>query len=606
MKATISVVTPRTALGLALLVTMLLTPADVPVLHAGPPGQGAGGVVVAIEEPREGQTVAGEVLVRGWAIDTRATDSTGVRSTDGVQVWLDRGGRSPIGVLLGAAVHGSERPDVAQRYGAQHNRSGFVFRWDACLVPTGRHSLQVFTESTATGAVEFGSQIDIVVEPCPTAERPPAAVPGQPLRTNPAWQEILRRTSELRGLAPRQDIYRAPLTRETFNQRFEAEFAEYYQSRNVDTSRLMLVAFGLVDPGFNLPEELRRLYGALPLGVFDVEHEMLFTQRDPPESPLAKVTMAHEITHALQHQHYDLRRLLPSSSAERRDDQSRNPDQLMAIRALVEGDAILTQRMYQATSIHDPAELQRLEQEEAQASSTIDFERLPFIVGQTMYFPYLWGPQFIHGVLGSGPLTTYGEYGPAVDRLFRRLPSSTSQLLHPERYVQRIEPVPVQMPSLAPILGGEWVSLGEGPVGELNHRLILENWLRQTDPERAAHASSGWTGDRVAVFRRGDESGALVQDLVVVLKTRWETATAAEAWAQTYATIVPMLYRGLAAQAGRGDDVLTYELGPGRLAWDMPLERAIALAWTRQSSVIAIAPDLDLARQLAEFAIAGD
>jgi hypothetical protein len=307
-------------------------------------------------------------------------------------------------VLLGAAVHGAERPDIAQRYGPQHHRSGFVFRWDACLVPTGRHSLQVFTESTMTGTVEFGSQIDIIVEPCPAAASPPAAVPGQPLRTNPAWQDILRRTSELRGLAPRQEIYRAPLTRETFDRRFEAEFAEYYQSRNVDTSRLMLVAFGLLDPGFNLPEELRRLYSNLPLGIFDVEHEVLFTQRDPPESPLAKVTMAHEITHALQHQHYDLRQLLPSSSPERHDGQHRNPDQVMAIRALVEGDAILVQQMYQATSIHDPAELQRLEGEEAQATRTIDFERLPFIVAQTMYFPYLWGPRFIHGVLGSGPL----------------------------------------------------------------------------------------------------------------------------------------------------------------------------------------------------------
>jgi hypothetical protein len=36
----------------------------------------------------------------------------------------------------------------------------------------------------------------------------------------------------------------------------------------------------------------------------------------------------------------------------------------------------------------------------------------------------------------------------------------------------------------------------------------------------------------------------------------------------------------------------------------MPGERAIALQWRGQFSAIAIAPDVDLARQLAEYALA--
>jgi hypothetical protein len=462
----------------------------------------------------------------------------------------------------------------------------------------------VFAESQVSGAVDFGTEIDLNVEACPAASRPAEVVGREPLRSNPAWQEILERTSELRGLAPRRDIYRAPLTRETFDRRYEAQYAEYYQSRNVDTSRLLLVAFGLVDPGFNLPEELRRLNTTLPLGVFDADNDVLFVQRDPPDSPLARVTMAHEITHALQHQHYDLQELLPSGSRPRSDGLPRTPDEIMAIRALVEGDAILTQRMYQATTIRDPAELQRMAQEETQASSGVDFDRLPYVVTQTTYAPYYWGPSFIHGVLGDGPLTTYGEYGPAVDRLFRRLPISTSQILHPERYRARVVPVPVQMRDLGPVLGPEWVGLGTGPLGELSHRLILETWLRQTEPQRAVDASSAWTGDSAAVYHRGDDDETQVRDLAIVLKTRWETPAAAEAWAQAYATTVPMLYASLAAQ--RPGDLATYDLAPGRLAWEMPLERGIALAWQGQFSAIAIAPEADLARQLAEFAIAGE
>ncbi|HEY7064385.1 MAG TPA: hypothetical protein VII06_23105 [Chloroflexota bacterium] len=164
--------------------------------------------------------------------------------------------------------------------------------------------------------------------------------------------------------------------------------------------------------------------------------------------------------------------------------------------------------------------------------------------------------------------------------------------------------MPVRVPDLAPILGPGWTSLGEGPVGELSHRLILENWLRDDEPNRPAAASGDWAGDRVAVYRRGDDSAELLPDLAVVIKTRWATADAADAWMQAYATTVPLLYQGLAARGGRADGATCYELGPGRLAWDMPLERAIALAWTRQFP--AIAPDVDLARQLADFALSGD
>ncbi|MGH7339246.1 MAG: hypothetical protein ACREKH_02020, partial [Candidatus Rokuibacteriota bacterium] len=273
----------------------------------------------------------------------------------------------------------------------------------------------------------------------------------------------------------------------------------------------------------------------------------------------------------------------------------------------VEGDAILIQRMYQATTMSDPAELERLENEQAQAAAAADFDRLPYVVAQTMYFPYWWGPQFIHGAVGSGPLTTFGEYGPAVDRLFRRPPVSTSQILHPERYIARIEPVPVPLRDLAPLLGSDWVPLGEGPVGELSHRLLLEQWLRETDPELAIRASSPWTGDRTSVYRRGDGSPDAVRDLIVVLKTRWETAEDAAQWGGAYAATVPLLYQRLAGVSeDPGEPFVAYPAGAGRLAWERPFERSIGLGWSGQFSAIAIAPEVRLAQQLVDFALAGD
>ena len=59
------------------------------------------------------------------------------------------------------------------------------------------------------------------------------------------------------------------------------------------------------------------------------------------------------------------------------------------------------------------------------------------------------------------------------------------------------------------------------------------------------------------------------------------------------------------AYAGRTDQLVRVDGGPGRVVWEMPGERAIALHWTGQFSAIAIALVAELARQMAEAALAG-
>lgn len=570
--------------------------------HAAPPSQPGDPIVVTLESPAAGQTVAGEVEVRGWAIDTRAVEGTGIRtSLGGVQVWMDRRAGSATGQLLGDATYGESRPDVAGQRGPRFEPVGFRLTWNTCLVPAGPHSLQVFAESAAGSGVEFGlTQVDVVVGGCPAAARPPEVIGSQPLRSDPRWQAILQRAGELRGLAPRADVLRAPLTRESYDRRFEAEFARYYQSQDIDTSRLLLISFGLLDPGYSLASALQTFYTVLPLGIYDTDASVLFVSRDPPDSPLARVTMAHEITHALQDQHYGLQVLVPSPAAVAAGEQAAlPPDASMAVRALVEGDAVLVQRMYQATTVQDPAELALLEREEAEVGGAVDFASLPYVVVQSTYFPYVHGPLFIHGVLGDGPLTTYGEYGPAVDALFRRPPISTAQILHPERYRDGVAPVPVALPDAGGMLGGDWLLLGDSVLGEFNHRLLLDHFLRGVEPARAAAASGGWAGDRASVYRRLDDSGAPLGDVAVLLHTRWLSPADATAWAEAFAASVALRYADPVRYAGRTDQLVTSDLGPGTRAWEMPGERAIVLRWSGAGSVIAVAPSLDLATGLA-------
>ena len=152
-------------------------------------------------------------------------------------------------------------------------------------------------------------------------------------------------------------------------------------------------------------------------------------------------------------------------------------------------------------------------------------------------------------------------------------------------------PYPSSCVACVPILGADWEALGDGTLGEFDHRLILDNFLRGVDPDRGTLASSGWTGDQSGVHRRRDASGAPLGDIAVVLKTRWATAADADAWAQAYADSVGLRFADPQRYAGRTDQLVRTDPGPGADRLGDAGERAIALQWTRQFSAIAIAPD---------------
>lgn len=98
---------------------------------------------LVIDRPSGDAQVSGMVEVAGWAVDRRAEGATGV---DRVQVYLDGGvGR---GTLLGEAVYGGARPDVAAALGGAHfTSSGWTFQWNTAGVPEGRHIVHVVAHS---------------------------------------------------------------------------------------------------------------------------------------------------------------------------------------------------------------------------------------------------------------------------------------------------------------------------------------------------------------------------------------------------------------------------------------------------------------------------
>ncbi len=236
------------------------------------------------------------------------------------------------------------------------------------------------------------------------------------------------------------------------------------------------------------------------LGYYSPRNKTMYIRSDVSEFTLqARMTLAHEYTHALQDQHFDLSRII--RTCDRRG--VCDSDRALAARAVVEGDATLLGYTY-AQRRFSRAELESLF---AQAGGGGTARPSSFL-NTLSAFPYTAGLDFVVAAARRGD-----NYA-AVDRLFRDLPVSTEQILHPEKYLIRPRDLPktVQAPNLLPVLGPGWRLTDNTTLGELGMRA----WFAQLGAAEPDKVAAGWGGDRFLFFQSG-EAAALV------IATRWDS-----------------------------------------------------------------------------------
>jgi len=188
---------------------------------------------------------------------------------------------------------------------------------------------------------------------------------------------------------------------------------------------------------------------------------------------LDKIVFAHEYTHALQDQHFDLSSL-PL-------DLEGNSDIALAALALVEGDAVLSMDNYMMENLDLDALLAILQ--EAEEVDQGELDSAPQFIQEELLFPYEAGLEFV---------SELDQWG-GINAAYADLPESTEQIMHPEKYLERDSPQEVSMPDLAPALGEEWSQLDSDTLGELYVGIYLDTYIADVAADTAA---AGWDGDR--------------------------------------------------------------------------------------------------------------
>jgi hypothetical protein len=401
----------------------------------------------------------------------------------------------------------------------------------------------------------------------PPGERPPATEP------DPAPQEafdpasarrIARRVADLRDLEferpPRvQTVSAGEWAQRTRRAARRAPEGD----RGTRALEDFLKLSGLAEPGFEA-EDATRGIGELVAGLYRPRSNRLIRIEQALAGPrLDERVIAHELEHALQDQHHPrLLRGLGRGSAERE----------LAVSALVEGDASVIERRYGRRHL----DMEALELDTSLLSPVNLALGLPPALVASVRFPYTAGADFVAN------LRRRGGWG-LVNRAFRKPPTTSEQILHPGKWLDRDPAVPVST-GAAGALGAEWRRLRAVESGELDAIVILASGVPS---DLARKAAKGWEGGRFESFRlRGGQQGCAEpcrEHRAAVVAYRWERPSDVAEFASA---AEQYLTNRVLDGRRRG---LTFEVGSA----------AAALGLGRRATSIAYAPSGELARRLA-------
>jgi hypothetical protein len=301
-----------------------------------------------------------------------------------------------------------------------------------------------------------------------------------------AADEVLQQMSEITGLKLRTPLKKSLRSRDQIRAYVVNEMNEDKDVAERYAGQRSAEAFGLLPKAFNLDAFMVDLLTEQIAGLYDPKaHEFYVADWIPAADQ--KMVMAHELTHALQDQHFQI------------DDWAKaarpNDDAELARESVLEGSAMAamvdyllqgTGRSLQDLPDIDPSMLI------GDMESTPMLKKAPPFLKDALIFPYLDGLNFSAAVLRPKGWS-------ALAGIFANPPVSTQQILHPALYLAGKTAPKVTVPSMDKDVGTDWSKLEENLMGEFGWKEVLKQFLGE---ERATPVSSKWNGDRYVVYEQ--------------------------------------------------------------------------------------------------------
>jgi hypothetical protein len=314
--------------------------------------------------------------------------------------------------------------------------------------------------------------------------------------------QVTKKTAALRGLRVKRKIKKGVMGKAELKKRLLKRVDQEYSPAELANEELMLKRYGFISPNEKYLELVIDLLTDQIAGFYDPWEQQLYIADF--QSIGGDMVMSHEVTHALQDQHFNLRKFMKAAK--------KNGDASLARQALVEGDGMAVMIEYMLKDLGQPApwgQPQLISKMSSMMSSTVAGSSLkdaPLILQMGLLFPYLNGLEFVAHFRRTLPWKR-------VDKLYKKPPLSTEQVLHPKKYESYERPIVIKSSAL------EGLAVKKDDVmGEFGLYVLLRQ--HGVADAKAKLASAGWGGDRTAVLSKAKV--ASLSDTVGVSMSAWD------------------------------------------------------------------------------------
>ena len=351
--------------------------------------------------------------------------------------------------------------------------------------------------------------------------------------------DMPKRAEVKRRMVSKADVEkfaRGRLAKEEFTQRFAR-------------GELSMKKLGFLPREFDLRGFLVKSTGQEVAGYYDEESKTISLLNWVPFDKQEPI-LAHELTHALQDQNYDLHKWMTAGdkATKKGSNDSDDDDGATARKAVVEGQAMVVYVDYLLKPVgrnlqNTPDLIYQMEEPAVKAVADSQLMHdAPMILREAGSFAYN------EGLIFEGELLHKGGKEMAFAGVFARPPRNSHEVLAPEAYINSEKLPAVGIPDLKRLLGGEYEIYDSGGIGQLDVRAYLKQY---GGTKAGDDISPAWQGGAYVTYKRKNDSAQdsmTTADLALVYVSRWKTPQAADRFARVYTKAVGQRYRSVEVQ----------------------------------------------------------
>jgi hypothetical protein len=369
--------------------------------------------------------------------------------------------------------------------------------------------------------------------------------------------EILKFASQDTDLPIERSVKRKLANRNQVQSYLEKNMKDDKDAKRMERSSAVLKKFGLLPRNFDLGNFLVAMLKEQVAGYYDFKTKTV-NLLNWVDADQQKPVLAHELTHALQDQSFDIDKWMKASEEnadEKKENKKEkkknepspadieNDEDSSARQAVIEGQAMVVLLDYSLapqgkTALNSPQLVEALEQ--GMLTGTPDspkFRDAPVFLKEELTFPYRYGLDFTLALEKAGGKEL------AYAGAFKDPPKTTREIMEPKTYLAHEKLEPMKMIDMEKDFKG-YDPFDIGAMGEFDVNVLVEQYAGQKE---AKAIYPEWRGGYYFAGRPKADKSAPIAVLYV---SRWSSPAKAAEFAAVYAKSLAQRYQkhqGLAA-----------------------------------------------------------